>query len=57
MSKTLIIDKEFKSLIPPLTPEEDVEVMCLQMRLIYGVDGIEQARAEKVARLHGRLKP
>lgn len=35
----------------------DVEVMCLQMRLIYGVDGIEQARAEKVARLHGRLKP
>ncbi len=35
----------------------DVEVMCLQMRLIYGVDDIEQARAEKVARLHGRLKP
>lgn len=35
----------------------DVEVMCVQMRLIYGTDAIEQARAEKVDRLHGRLKP
>lgn len=34
----------------------DVEVMCVQMRLIYGTDSIDQARAEKVARLHGRLK-
>lgn len=34
----------------------DVEVMCVQMRLIYGADAIDQARAEKVARLHGRLK-
>lgn len=35
----------------------DVEVMCLQMRLIYGADAIDQARAEKVARLHRRLNP
>jgi len=35
----------------------DVEVMCVQMRLIYGADAIDQVRAEKVARLHGRLKP
>jgi len=34
----------------------DVEVMCVQMRLIYGANTIEQVRAEKVARLHGRLK-
>lgn len=34
----------------------DVEVMCVQMRMIYGTDSIEQVRAEKVARLHGRLK-
>ena len=34
----------------------DVEVMCVQMRLIYGADAIDQVRAEKVARLHGRLK-
>lgn len=34
----------------------DVEVMCVQMRMIYGADAIDQARAEKVARLHGRLK-
>lgn len=33
----------------------DVEVMCVQMRLIYGADAIDQVRAEKVARLHGRL--
>lgn len=35
----------------------DVEVMCVQMRLIYGADAIDQVRAEKVARLHGRLEP
>lgn len=35
----------------------DVEVMCVQMRLIYGTDAIDRVRAEKVARLHGRLKP
>jgi hypothetical protein len=35
----------------------DVEVMCVQMRMIYGTDAIDQARAEKVARLHGRLNP
>lgn len=34
----------------------DVEVMCVQMRLIYGAGAIDQVRAEKVARLHGRLK-
>jgi len=34
----------------------DVEVMCVQMRLIYGADAIDQVRAEKVARLHGRLR-
>ena len=34
----------------------DVEVMCVQMRMIYGAESIDQARAEKVARLHGRLK-
>lgn len=34
----------------------DVEVMCVQMRMIYGADAIDQVRAEKVARLHGRLK-
>ena len=34
----------------------DVEVMCVQMRLIYGADAIDQVRAEKVARLHERLK-
>ena len=34
----------------------DVEVMCVQMRLIYGADAIDQVRAEKIARLHGRLK-
>ena len=35
----------------------DVEVMCVQMRLILGASAIDQQRAEKVARLHGRLKP
>lgn len=35
----------------------DVEVMCVQMRLIYGTDGIDQARVKKVARLHKRLNP
>jgi hypothetical protein len=34
----------------------DVEVMCVQMRLIYGADAIDQVRAEKIARLHGRLR-
>lgn len=35
----------------------DVEIMCVQMRLILGDDVIDAVRAEKVARLHGRLKP
>ncbi len=34
----------------------DVEVMCVQMRMIYGADAIDQVRAEKVARLQERLK-
>lgn len=34
----------------------DVEVMCVQMRMIFGAASIDTARAEKVARLHGRLK-
>jgi hypothetical protein len=35
----------------------DVEVMCVQMRMIFGAASIDTARAEKVARLHGRLEP
>lgn len=35
----------------------DVEVMCVQLRMILGASAIDQQRAEKVARLHGRLKP
>jgi len=35
----------------------DVEVMCVQMRMILGANAIDQQRAEKVARLNGRLKP
>lgn len=34
----------------------DVEIMCVQLRMIFGADKIDTARAEKVARLHGRLK-
>lgn len=54
ISRFLAGEGEFAEIIGEIA---DVEVMCLQMRLIYGVDGIEQARAEKVARLHGRLTP
>lgn len=34
----------------------DVEIMCVQLRMIFGADLIDTARAEKVARLHGRLR-
>ncbi len=34
----------------------DVEIMCVQLRMIFGADLIDTARAEKVARLHERLR-
>lgn len=33
----------------------DTEIMCRQIRLIYGDDEIDQKRCEKVERLHRRL--
>ncbi len=53
ISRFLAGDGEYTEIIGEVA---DVEVMCLQMRLIYSVDAIDQARAEKVARLYGRLK-
>ena len=53
ISRFLAGEGEYAEIIAEVA---DVEVMCVQMRMIYGADGIDQARAEKVARLHERLK-
>lgn len=53
ISRFLAGEGDYNEIIGELA---DTEIMCVQLRMIYGNDAIDQARAEKIVRLQGRLR-